>query len=114
MSTEEYHFRMKHPRIFWWCELLPHEIEWKPYNYDTKKDINFVWSWRHNNAIRIVEIILFDAWIRLSPVWQALIVEMKAFWIDVFVCSRIGNQNSWCIYSSCDTMSTGRWWIYTV
>jgi hypothetical protein len=46
------------------------------------------------NAIRIVEIILFDAWIRLSPVWQALIVEMKAFWIDVFVCSRIGNQNS--------------------
>ncbi len=53
MSTEDYYFRMKNPRILRWCELLPHEIKRKPYHYNHSKDINFVGSRRHNNAIQL-------------------------------------------------------------
>ena len=82
MSTEEYYFRMHNPRIFWWCELLPHEIEWKPYNYTNKKDVNFVWSWRHNNAVQLESLRLYCLLHGLSyhQYGKHLLLRWKLFW----------------------------------
>gem|GEM_PF-5562276 len=42
MSTEEYYYQIRCPRILRACELLPHEIERKPYDYSQSRDVNFI------------------------------------------------------------------------
>lgn len=59
MDSDEYYFRMKNPRILWWSELLPHEIKWKPYHYNTNKDVCFVGSRWHNNFIQLESLRLY-------------------------------------------------------
>lgn len=59
MDTEDYYFRIKNPRILWWSELLPHEMQWQPYHYDNTKDIHFIGSWWHNNCIQLESLRLY-------------------------------------------------------
>ncbi len=59
MPTDEFYFHMKHPRILRWSELLPHEIEWTPYDYNHSKEVPFIWSWWHNNCMQLESLRLY-------------------------------------------------------
>jgi spore maturation protein CgeB len=56
MSTEDYYFQIRQPRILRGSELLPHEMKWKPYHYGDTKDVNFIGSRRHNNCMQLEQL----------------------------------------------------------
>lgn len=49
VSTTEYRHYLEIPKIFWWTDLLPHEIEFVPYHYSNSRDIRFIGSWWFDN-----------------------------------------------------------------
>ncbi len=49
VDIEQYRHYLEIPKIFWWTDLLPHEIEFVPYHYKNIKDVRFIWSWWFDN-----------------------------------------------------------------
>lgn len=83
MSIEEYHYQINYPSILWWSDLLPHEMKREPYNYNnSNKDINFIWSWWHNNALQLESLRFYciKNWLKYNQYGKHIILRSKIFW----------------------------------
>ena len=49
VKINEYRHYLEIPKIFWWTDLLPHEIVFQPYHYNNTQDVRFIGSWWFDN-----------------------------------------------------------------
>lgn len=79
-NYDMYRYYISHPQIYWWTDLLPHEIQFIPYNYNNK-DIIFIWSWWQNNFLEIEKLHLWALmnWKKFIQSWKHLLLRHKKF-----------------------------------
>lgn len=81
ISTDEYRNYLKIPKIFWATDLVPNEIEFKPYHYSNSKDVTFIGSWWFDNwkALETARIWCLLNWKNFQQQWRHIFLRYKKF-----------------------------------
>lgn len=81
VTTDEYRHYLEIPKIFWWTDLLPHEIIFQPYHYNNTKDVRFIGSWWFDNwqALESARIWCFKNGKSWEQMWKHIFLRYKKF-----------------------------------
>lgn len=81
LTIEEFYYQKNMPTIFWWCDLLPNEMVWRPYHYNNTQDVSFLGSRRQDNRLQLEKLRIYCIlnWLKYHQYGKHLLLRSPFF-----------------------------------